>query len=179
MSLTYREVAEILRVIDASDCEELELELEGVRLVVRRHGSARVEELSGMTPPSDSRPAGARMRGEDADGVEGESGQAEVDVSRPERPDGQLEIRAPMVGTFYRAPSPGEPPFVEVGDHVERGTTLCVIEVMKLFTTIESTVAGRVTEILVDDAALIEYGQVLFVIDPAGEEKAGEAREAV
>lgn len=173
MSLTYREVAEILKLIDASDCDELELEIEGVRLVVRRRGAARVEELSGITPSPEAASAGARARGENAGDDQTESD--EVATADSARLDGQLEVRAPMVGTFYRAPSPGEPPFVEKGDHVERGTPLCLIEVMKLFTTIESTLTGRVTEVLVDDTTLVEYGQPLFVIDPADDTQSGDA----
>lgn len=176
MSLTYCEVAQILKLIDASDCDELELELEGVRLVVRRRGSARVDELSGIHPSMDPVPTAARVRNEDAD-----SGQAGVEVevaaaSDQTRSDGQIEVRAPMVGTLYLGPSPDEPPFVEQGDHVERGAPLCLIEVMKLFTTIESMVAGRITEILADDATLVEYSQPLFVIDPAGEAHDGETQ---
>lgn len=171
MTVTYREVAEILKLIDASDCDELELEFEDVRLVVRRRGGARVDELRGITPAPD--PAGSRAQNEVAGDGEVDTGKA--DASDPVRPDGQLEVRAPMVGTFYRAPSPGEPPFVEKGDHVERGMPLCLIEVMKLFTTIESTLTGRVAEILVDDATLVEYGQPLFVIDPADDARAGDA----
>jgi acetyl-CoA carboxylase biotin carboxyl carrier protein len=169
MSLTYREIAEILKVIDASDCDEIVLELEGVRLVVRRRGGARVEELSGISPASDPPPQGARAR-TDKPETGGEAGEPEETAeasSRVEtRADGCIEIRAPMVGTFYRSPSPDEPPFVEVGDRVERGTALCLIEVMKLFTTVESTLDGRVVAIPVEDATLVEFGQTLFVIEP-------------
>lgn len=71
-----------------------------------------------------------------------------------------------MVGTFYRAPSPDAPPFVEVGSRVEPGDPLCVIEVMKLFTTIHAEFSGTVSEIGADNAQLVEFGQMLFVIDP-------------
>lgn len=174
MSLTYREIAEILKLIDASDCDELELEVEGVRLVVRRQGAARVEELSGVAAEPDAAPAGARARA--AETAESTAAAAEAGAG-PEatvatRADGRIEVRAPMVGTFYRAPSPGEAPFVEEGDNVERGTALCLIEVMKLFTTLEATVAGRVSEIVVDDATLVEYGQALFLIEPADDTQA-------
>lgn len=175
MPLTYREIAEILKLIDASDCEHLELELEGVRLVVRRHGAARVEELSGVTPEPEAAPGGARARRETGEsGAEAGAGEpaAEGEAGTVTRADGRIEVRAPMVGTFYRAPSPGEPPFVEEGDSVERGTALCLIEVMKLFTTLEATVSGRVSEILVDDATLVEYGQALFLIEPADDTQA-------
>lgn len=168
MPLTYREVAEILRIIDASDCDELVLELEGVRLVVRRQGSARVEELSGSGPAPEPPPQGARARTRERDAAasaaDDDAGAADAVEARG---DGRIEIRAPMVGTFYRAPSPSEPPYVEAGDDVRRGAPLCLIEVMKLFTTIEATVGGRVVEIVAEDATLVEYGQPLFVIEPA------------
>lgn len=174
MPLTYREIAEILKLIDASDCEELELEVEGVRLVVRRHGAARIEELSGVAPEPEAAPGGARARPGEAAGSADAAAEAEggPEPTVATRADGRIEVRAPMVGTFYRAPSPGEAPFVEEGDSVERGTALCLIEVMKLFTTLEATVSGRVSEILVDDATLVEYGQALFLIEPADDTQA-------
>lgn len=76
-----------------------------------------------------------------------------------------LIVKAPIVGTFYRAPAPGEAPFVEVGDVVRAGDTLCIIEAMKLMNEIESEVDGRVAEILVDDALPVEYDHPLFVIE--------------
>ncbi len=169
MSLTYREVAEILKVIDASDCEELELEFEGVRLVVRRHGGTRVEELTGVTPD----PEPTVPTGDSAGGAESEATDTDTATTVTTRSDGRIEVHAPMVGTFYCSPSPGEPPFVQQGDKVERGTPLCLIEVMKLFTTLEATVAGTVREVLVADGELVEYGQALFVIDPAGDGESG------
>ncbi len=74
-------------------------------------------------------------------------------------------VKAPIVGTFYRASAPGEPPFVEVGDTVRVGDTLCIIEAMKLMNEIESEVDGKVAEILVDDALPVEYDQPLFLIE--------------
>lgn len=76
-------------------------------------------------------------------------------------------VSAPMVGTFYRSPAPGAPPFVEVGSKVTKGDPICIIEVMKLFTTIHAEWSGTVTEIGAENASLVEYGQMLFVIVPA------------
>ena len=76
-------------------------------------------------------------------------------------------MRAPMVGTFYRSPSPGAPPFVEVGSRVRKGDALCIVEVMKLFTTIAAERDGTIAEIGAENAALVEYGQMLFVMKPA------------
>lgn len=167
MSFNYREIAEILKVIDASDCEELVLETDGVRLVVRRQGAARVDELSGQGAATTPLAQGARAHApEDGEGVALPAEHAEADARAERRSDGSIEVRAPMVGTFYSSPSPSDPPFVRLGDRVEPGQPLCLIEVMKLFTTIEATVSGSVTEIAAADGALVEYGQTLFVITP-------------
>lgn len=76
------------------------------------------------------------------------------------------EIRSPIVGTFYRAPAPDAPPFVQVGSMVDKGTVLCIVEAMKLMNEIESDVAGKVAQILVENGQPVEYGQVLFLIEP-------------
>jgi acetyl-CoA carboxylase biotin carboxyl carrier protein len=80
--------------------------------------------------------------------------------------DGLHEIRSPVVGTFYRAPAPGEEPYVEVGDKVRAGQTLCIVEAMKLMNEIPSDVSGEVAEILVEDAAGVQYDQPLFYVRP-------------
>ena len=82
--------------------------------------------------------------------------------------DGNLiKIKSPMIGTFYRKPSPDKPLFVNVGDTIKKGDTVCIIEAMKLFNEIEAEVAGKVVKILVDDATPVEYDQPLFLIDPS------------
>ncbi len=79
-----------------------------------------------------------------------------------------LEVRSPIVGTFYRSSSPDKPVYVKPGDTIEVGSVLCIIEAMKLFNEIESEVAGKVVKILVEDASPVEYDQVLFLVDPNG-----------
>jgi acetyl-CoA carboxylase biotin carboxyl carrier protein len=168
MSFKYKEIAEILKIIDASDCEELVLDTDEVRLVVRRQGAAaRVEELSGIIETSALSPQGARQQ-PSADS-ENTPATSEHDTQVEQRADGCIEVRAPMVGTLYRSPSPAEPVFVVPGDFVKPGQPLCLIEVMKLFTTIEATVSGKVREIVVEDGALVGHGQVLFVLEPDGQ----------
>ena len=83
-----------------------------------------------------------------------------------EIPAGMIAVRAPLLGTFYRAPSPSEPAFVEIGQRVSVGDTLCVIEVMKLFKSVTSDVAGVVRQIAVENAGVVEFEQILFVIEP-------------
>jgi acetyl-CoA carboxylase biotin carboxyl carrier protein len=78
-----------------------------------------------------------------------------------------LEVKSPMVGTFYRSPSPDKPPYVKVGDVIKPGQVVCMVEAMKLFNEIESELAGTIVKILVEDAAPVEYDQVLFLVEPA------------
>jgi acetyl-CoA carboxylase biotin carboxyl carrier protein len=129
VSLRYEEVAEILKIIDSSSCDELIVETGDMKLVVRRNAV---------------------------------SGQPSI----PRKTSAQMEVTAPMVGTFYRSPSPDAPPFVEIGTVVQPGQPLCIIEVMKLFTTINSEFAGRVAQIGAEVGDLVEYGRTLFVIEP-------------
>jgi acetyl-CoA carboxylase biotin carboxyl carrier protein len=91
--------------------------------------------------------------------------EARTAAPKVEAAAGQIEVAAPMVGTFYRAPTPDAPPFVEVGSVVSPGQPLCLIEVMKLFTTINSEVAGRIVQIGAENGELVEYGRTLFVIE--------------
>jgi acetyl-CoA carboxylase biotin carboxyl carrier protein len=88
-------------------------------------------------------------------------------VSTPiEDASGQITITSPIVGTFYRSPSPDADPYVEEGDYVKKGQVLCIVEAMKLMNEIESEVDGRITKILVESTKPVEYGQALFLIDP-------------
>ena len=85
-----------------------------------------------------------------------------------EEPDSDLaEVHSPMVGTFYRSPAPDAPPYVEPGDRVEKGQTVCILEAMKLMNELEAEVSGTVREICVENAEPVEFGQVLFRIDPS------------
>ena len=77
-----------------------------------------------------------------------------------------LEIRSPMVGTFYRSPSPDKPPYIKVGDTIEQGSVVCIIEAMKLFNEIESEISGKIAKMVVEDATPVEYDQVLFLVEP-------------
>jgi acetyl-CoA carboxylase biotin carboxyl carrier protein len=96
-------------------------------------------------------------------------------VSAPEKPAKAAEapagntvtIKSPMIGTFYRSPSPDKPSFVNVGDEIEPGKPVCIIEAMKLFNEIESEVKGRIVKVLVEDASPVEYDQPLFLVEPA------------
>ena len=160
MSLRYEEVAEILKIIDSSSCDEVIVETGDIKLVVRRNASpgyvAPAAERTGSAPAM-AVPPGPRT---DAAAAPRRAATAQAATA------GQIEVTAPMVGTFYRAPGPDAPPFVEIGTVVQPGQPLCIIEVMKLFTTINSEFAGRVSEIGAEVGDLVEYGRTLFVLEP-------------
>ena len=153
MSLSFKDVSEILKIIDESDIDELVLEVGDTKIVVRRNaaGTATLEA-----------PATAELQAPEPKPAPEPPAVTADDIV----PEGMTAIRAPMVGTFYRKPGPQDPSYVEVGDRVETGDPLCLIEVMKLFTTIESPVAGRIAEIRAENEDLVQIEQLLFVIEP-------------
>ena len=156
MSLSYKEVAEILKIIDASSCEEVVLELENTRLVVRRGGTS--EETKSLTPKAESA----------TPILEKQTHSSPSKVATKNSPlssdDNDIIIKSPMAGTFYSRPSPDEASFVSQGTKITSGDTLCLIEVMKLYTTIEATTDGVIDSVLVEDGNLVEFDQPLFVI---------------
>lgn len=153
--LTHEDVQRILKIIDdAEHLEELDLVYGDFRLHIRRHGSGDRPAQS-ASPPAAPAPAAASAPA------------AKPKTAAQPVPEGMVAIRAPMLGTFYRSPSPGEKPFVEVGQRVKVDDTVCLIEVMKLFNSIKAGVDGKVAEIRVANAALVEYNEVIIVIEPA------------
>lgn len=161
--LKYQEIGEILSLIDSSACDEFVLETDGVKLVVRRQGAG------GMAlSPSASGRASAGAEAVPVAPASASASHGKAAGARPVMaPAGSAElVSAPMVGTFYRSPSPDAPPFVEVGTKVRVGDPLCVIEVMKLFTTIHAEIAGTVREIGAENAQFVEFGQMIFMIEP-------------
>jgi acetyl-CoA carboxylase biotin carboxyl carrier protein len=152
MTLRYEEVAEILKIIDSSNCDEISIETAEIKLFIRRSGIGSAETM--RSPSGPAAPA------------------SEIKREAPRPADGkialvadQFEITAPMVGTFYRAQSPEAPPFVEIGSVVSRGQPLCLIEVMKLFTTVHAEQDGRVVHIGAENGEFVEYGRTLFVLE--------------
>jgi len=152
---------DILELVAESGVSEVEIEEEDLRIVVRKHPPAPSGPMPQMTyavaPPA-AAPAPAPATSTPA-APEGGS-------DTPPKADGK-EVRAPIVGTFYEAPSPDSDPYVKVGDTVKKGDVLCIIEAMKLMNEIEAEFAGTVKSILVDNATPVEFDQPLFIIDPS------------
>jgi acetyl-CoA carboxylase biotin carboxyl carrier protein len=144
-----RRLADLLRDYGLS---EVEVEREGVRIRLRREPA-----------PVSAAPAGPAVRAA-APTAAAAAPRASMEPGADEAQ--LLTIEAPMVGTFYRAPSPDATPFVRDGDRVKKGQVVCIIEAMKLMNEIESKVAGRVVKMLVENAQPVEYGQPLFLLEP-------------
>lgn len=141
--------------------QESRLDLEEIRALIRVAMEADITELDVEAPH-----VKVRIKKAQRNSVESIA----VDFPAPAKaaPDERLvPIIAPMVGTFYRAPKPDAPPFVGEGDEVHAGQTVCILEAMKMFNEIPSDIAGRLVRVLVDNGAPVEYGQPLFLVDPA------------
>ena len=156
MSLSYKEVAEILKIIDASSCEEVVLELENTRLVVRRGGASAGSD--NLAPKVEN--VASRLETQ----TEPSTSTTTADLQAPASDTNSTILRSPMVGMFYCRPSANEAPYVSEGSKITIGDPLCLIEVMKLYTTIEATQDGVIESILVEDGKLVEFDQPLFVI---------------
>ena len=162
--MNQKELKELIEFLIEKDIAEFELERGDVKVKIRRAGEHTVVHSHGeprfySVPPA-SAPAGdlgsAPVPGTPASSV----------PATPAPEEGLHTVKSPIVGTFYEAPSPGAPPFVKVGDSVEIGQVLCIVEAMKLLNEIESDVAGEIVKKLATNGQPIEYGQELFVIRP-------------
>ncbi len=162
----------LIRSIDASSIDTIEIERGGTRIRVSKtpdRPSSTVQEARGYVAPPASQP--------NAQPLVPNPVPADPDVVAPSASEGAaveeergsdwLEITSPMVGTFYRAPAPGADPFAVVGDRISKGDTLCIIEAMKLMNELEAEIEGVVREVCVENGEPVEYGQLLFRVEPA------------
>jgi len=151
LTLTAKDVAEILRLLEASNFDSFRLEMNGVKIELRRGSAAPELSLVNAAAAPVAEPA--------------ESARATRNATPPSEA-GLAEIRSPFVGIFYRAPRPNEPPFVQIGSQVGEDTMVGIIEVMKMMNPIRAGVKGEVVEILCENAALVEYGEILMRVRP-------------
>jgi acetyl-CoA carboxylase biotin carboxyl carrier protein len=159
--MNQRELKDLIEFLIEKDITEFELERGDVKVRIRRGGEALAAAPAGHyapAPPASVAPAPAPSV-------------AAVPAAPPAaaaEEAGLHSVKSPIVGTYYESPSPGSPPFVKVGDAVEAGQVLCIIEAMKLMNEIESDVAGEVVKKLASNGQPVEYGQALFVVKPRG-----------
>ena len=155
MQLDHEQLHRLLEALGESDIQEFRLEGDDFRLEIRRNLPGQAVMAPVMPAPVAAAPAPVAP-------AEPASAPPASTATRSDL----LEVTAPMVGTFYRAPAPGEPSFVEVGSRINVGQTVCILEAMKLMNELESEVGGEVVEILVDNGTPVEFGQVLMRVKP-------------
>ena len=169
MTLTQDEITRILKLVEESTFDELQLETGELKLVVRKKGcgsaatGSEAQSVSQEPQPSRGRHTSVEQTVPNSRGSSGRKGKkAGAAVER----EGTIPIKSPLLGTVYRRPAPESPPYVELGSFVKEDDTVCLIEVMKVFTAVKAGVRGRITEVLVETNEMVEYGQALFIVKP-------------
>ncbi len=153
-----KELRELIDLISRSNFSTFELEREGLRLRLVKEGPGAPASAGAVAPAP---------RAESAPQIANPPGGADPTPPAPRAAEsGLVELASPIVGTFYRSPSPGTPSFVEVGDRVKKGQVLCIIEAMKLMNEIEAEIEAEVVEVAVQNGQPVEFGEVLFRLRP-------------
>ncbi len=163
--MNLKEVEELIRFVSKANVSEVELETKDVKLIIKTSRSYGEQPQVVVAAPIQQAPV------QQAPVAQAPIRQAAPEAPRAEAKGGDeskyIAVKSPMIGTFYRSSAPDKPPFVNVGDKVEKGKVICIIEAMKLFNEIEAEVSGTVVKVVANDASPVEYDQVLFLIDPA------------
>ncbi|MBR9915460.1 MAG: acetyl-CoA carboxylase biotin carboxyl carrier protein [Algicola sp.] len=163
--MDIKEIQNLIKFVAKSGASEVKLEMDDVKITIRTGADDKgdsttyVQQIPMNAPVAQAMPAAAPAA--PAAPVTTEAAPAATEDSK------YITIKSPIIGTFYRKPSPDKPVFVEVGSSIGEGDVLCVIEAMKLFNEIESEVSGKIVKILVDDASPVEFDQPLFLVDPS------------
>ncbi len=155
--MELKDIQSLIKFVTKSGASEVKLEMEDVKITIRtgEHNKGETTFIQQMPQMAATAPASAPA----APAVEA--------TPESKEESNLITVKSPIIGTFYRKPSPDKPMFVEVGSVIGEGDVLCVIEAMKLFNEIESEVSGKIVKILVDDASPVEFDQPLFLVDPS------------
>ncbi|MCS4485510.1 acetyl-CoA carboxylase biotin carboxyl carrier protein [Staphylococcus americanisciuri] len=151
--MNFKEIKELISILDQSSLTEINIENKGSKITLKKEKEIITQQVTAASvqPVPQASP------------VSGVTAAADTNDTATDT-DNLKTINAPMVGTFYKAPSPEESPYVKVGDKVTADTTVCILEAMKLFNEIQAEVNGEIVEILVEDGQMVEYGQALFKV---------------
>lgn len=161
--MNISQIQELIKLVSKSGVNEVVIEQKDFKISIKSdHDKKKIQEVIQVTVPQAAVAAPAVIS------AAVPAAPSPVPTPIVEAPAANtIEIKSPMIGTFYRSSSPDKPAFVEVGDMIKPGDTVCIIEAMKLFNEIESEVAGKVVKVLVNDNTPIEYDQPLFLVEPA------------
>lgn len=170
--MTFKEIQELIKQLSKSNLSEFKLKDGEFELSVRtkhyQKGNAKSQLISSPAIIPAAPAAPAPVAAPAAPPAAAQPAATPAAAESPKEDAGKyLEVKSPMVGTFYRSPSPDKPAYVKVGDTIDKGSPVCIIEAMKLFNEIETEVAGKIVKVMVEDAQPVEYDQVLFLVDPS------------
>lgn len=167
--MEFEKIKELIKLIQKSKISEFKYEDESSKISIRTKSYSAQKEvivqpsvMPGMQMPSIAAAPAAPVAPTTATAPA-----APTESAPAEETTNYIEIKSPMVGTFYRSASPEKPSFVKVGDTIGNDDTVCLIEAMKLFNEVQAEVEGRIVKVMVEDASPVEYGQVLFLVEPA------------
>ncbi len=158
-NMDFKQIQELIKIVNKSNIGEVTIEENGQKITIKQKKDPQPIIASGMTMAAAPAVQAAMPAPVAAP--------AAAEAKAAPKTDNLITIKSPMIGTFYRQAGPGKPIFVNVGDEVTPGKTVCIIEAMKLFNEIESEVKGRIVKVLVEDASPVEYDQPLFLVEPA------------
>lgn len=153
-----KEIQDLIDFIAKSELDEVHIETDEFKIKVRKSAKQNVIEVANAVAPQVQQPVVP---------VAAQAPVVDSSAAPKEAENGHITIKSPMIGTFYRSANPESESFVNVGDTIGSGNTVCIIEAMKLFNEIESEVSGTIVKILVENASPVEYDQPLFLVDPA------------
>jgi acetyl-CoA carboxylase biotin carboxyl carrier protein len=156
--MDIKQIQELIRFVSKSGVNEVSLEQDNFKITIKTNQAATV--VHATVPAPQPAIAAAPVAAAPAPAAPVAAAPAAADTSH------YITIKSPMIGTFYHSPTPEKPVFVNVGDEIQAGTVVCIIEAMKLFNEIESEISGRIVKILVQNASPVEYDQPLFLVEP-------------
>ncbi len=160
--MDLKDIQALIKFISTSGVDEVSIERKEFKLNIKKNARATEVVMTAQPQIYHQLPAQNAPKTESVASVETN----QIAVS-PVAATNLIEVKSPMIGTFYRSAGPDKPQFINIGDEINLGDTLCIIEAMKLFNEIESEVKGKIVKVLVDDASPVEYDQPLFLIDPS------------
>ncbi len=163
--MDFKEIQELIKLINKSNITEFKYALGDFKLTIRSKDSDNIVQqvIHQAAPLAIAAPVAAPAP------VAIAASAPPTAAAAPAAPNaGLLEIKSPIVGTFYRSASPEKGPYVKIGDKISAGATVCIVEAMKLFNEIESDVTGTIVKVMIEDMSPVEYDQVLFLVDPKG-----------
>jgi acetyl-CoA carboxylase biotin carboxyl carrier protein len=154
-------VKKLIKIVEKADISELAIEDKGVKIEIKKEGSVPILQSHAHVGAIQPLPVQHHVQPVSSEVA------AKEESAKGEENSGLVAIQSPMVGTFYRSSSPDSPPFVDIGQRIEKGQPVCIVEAMKMFNEIESDVSGTVKSISVNNSDPVEFGQTLILIEPA------------